>query len=277
MMNRLLPGIASLLTLLPLTLVAEERVGDVHYFEQPHSISAVEGREVHQLFELPEPGITSPVYALKGMVRYDDVEGDAFLQMDSSFGDKGTFFSKSLAPAGPLRKISGSSDWRAFTLPFFANAGDQAGDAPMLPDRVSLSVVLPGAGTISIRDVKLFQYAAGENPLADGGAFIGDRMAGMVGGIGGAFIGLWGALLGVLSGRGKARTFVLGSANLLLILGVASIILGIAALATSQPGYMQFTLLLTGFILIVVFGKLRGTLAARYEQMELQRMRAMDA
>ena len=39
---------------------------------------------------------------------------------------------------------------------------------------------------------------------------------------------------------------------------------------------LYFPLLLIGVILVVVFGKLRGTLFARYEQLELQRMQSMD-
>jgi hypothetical protein len=42
-------------------------------------------------------------------------------------------------------------------------------------------------------------------------------------------IGLWGALIGVLSSRAKARRFVLGSANALRVIGIASHVGGAAA------------------------------------------------
>jgi hypothetical protein len=35
-------------------------------------------------------------------------------------------------------------------------------------------------------------------------------------------------------------------------------------------------MLLIGILLVVVFGKMRGSLSARYEQLELQRMQSMD-
>ena len=182
---------------------AEELVKAVSFTGDPLTITAVPGGPLHVLMELPDPGISSPVYALKGMLRYDDVQGDAFLQLDNDFGDMGTFFTKSLAATGPLGKISGSSDWRAFVLPFYANTGDQAGGVAPLPEKLTLSLYLPGPGTVSIADVGLYQYADGEDPLgmiaqADGQWF-DNRSAALIGGIGGTLLGLWGALIGIVS------------------------------------------------------------------------------
>lgn len=264
------------LLLLPMSLPAEELLSDVYFANEPITVTAVPREQQQLLLELPDPGITLPVYALKGMVRYDDVQGEGFLQMDSQFGDAGIFFTKSLATAGPLGKLSGSSDWRPFVLPFFANSGDQADSAAPPPDKLTLSLVLPGAGTVSIRDVGLYQYASGEDPLQAAGQWFGDRSAGLLGGIGGVLIGLWGALIGVLSSRGKARHFVLGSANALLVIGIASLVGGVAAVATAQPYAVYYPLLLVGIILVVVFGKMRGNLSARYEQLELKKMQSMD-
>ena len=122
------------LLLLSSSLQAEELVSAVTFAEEPLTITAVPGEPLQLLIELPDPAISSPVYALKGMVRYENVQGDGFLQLDSHFGEAGTFFSKSLAAAGPLGKLSGSSDWRPFVLPFYANSGDQAEySGPRLP------------------------------------------------------------------------------------------------------------------------------------------------
>ena len=240
------------------------------------TVTAVPGEQPQLLLELSDPGISSPVYAVKGMVRYDDVQGDGFLQLDSHFGDAGIFFTKSLATAGPLGKLSGSSDWRPFVLPFFVNSGDQADSAAPLPDTLTLSLVLPGAGTVSISDVGLYQYASGEDPLRATGQWFSDSSAGLLGGICGALLGLWGALIGVLSSRGKARRFVLGSANTLLVIGIASLVGGVVAVATAQPYSLYYPLLLIGIVLVVVFGKMRGNLSARYEQLELKKMQSMD-
>ena len=264
------------LLLMSVSLQAEELVGAVSFAEEPLTVTAVPGEQLQLLLELPDPGITLPVYALKGMVRYDDVQGDGFLQLDSHFGELGTFFSKSLATAGPLGELSGSSDWRPFVLPFYANSGDQADSAAPLPEKLTLLLVLPGEGTVSIKDVGLYQYASGEDPLQAAGQWFGGRSAGLIGGIGGAVIGLWGALIGILASRGKARHFVLGSANALFVIGFASLAGGVVAAATAQPYAVYYPLLLIGIILVVVFGKMRGNLSARYEQLELKKMQSMD-
>jgi len=268
-------ALLSLLVLSP-SLQAEAPVKDLSFFEIPLTITAVPGKQRHLLIVLPEPGISSPVYALKGMIRYENVQGDAFLQMDNHFGELGTFFSKSLAADGPLGKISGSSDWRPFVLPFYANSGDQADGASPIPDELTLALYLPGTGTLSIRDVGLYQYASGENPLQASGQWSGNRSAGLLGAIGGALLGVWGALIGVLSSRGKARRFVLTSANAILIIGIASLVGGAVAFATGQPYAVYFPLLLIGIIVFVVIGKLRRDLSARYEQLELKKMQSMD-
>lgn len=258
-------------------LPAEDLVKAVSFAEEPLSVSAVPGEQFQLLIELDEPGISSSVYALKGMIRYAGVQGDGFLQMDNHFGERGTFFTKSLAPSGPLGRISGSSDWRPFTLPFNASGGDPAGGAAPLPEKLSLALYLPGPGTVSIRDVALYQYAAGEDPLGSTRQWFSNRDAGLLGGIGGALLGLWGALIGIVASRGLARGFVLASANAMLVLGIVCLVGGVSALATSQPYAVYYTLLLIGIMLVVVMGKLRGTLSARYEQLELKKIQSMDA
>lgn len=268
------------LVMLSLPTQAEELVKAVSLAEDPLTITAVPGERTHLLIELPEPGISSPVYALKGMVRYDGVQGDAFLQLDNHFGAKGTFFSKSLAPNGPLGKISGSSDWRPFVLPFYANSGDQADGEMLLPERLTLSLYLPGSGTVSLAEVGLYQYANGEDPMQmfmQAGQWFSNRTAGWIGGIGGTLLGLWGALIGIVSSRGKARSFAVGSANALLFIGIASLIAGIVALGMAQPYAVYYPLLLLGVIIVAVMAMLRRTLSARYEHLELKRMQSMDA
>jgi hypothetical protein len=244
--------------------------------EDTVSITATPGEQFRPLIELENPGITSAVYALKGMIRYENVEGDGFLQLDSHFGAKGTFFTKSLAPAGPLGKISGSSDWRPFLLPFYANSGDQAGGASPLPEKLSLGLYLPGSGAVSIRGLGLYQYAAGEDPLQATGQWMTERDSSLLGAIGGSLLGIWGALIGVISARGKGRRFVLGSAMALLFVGFASIVIGVVALAAAQPYGVYSLFLLIGILLVALMAVLRRTLSMRYEQLELKRMQSMD-
>lgn len=269
----------SFLLISPL-LQAEEQVRALSFFEEPKTITAVPGKTRHLLVVMPEPGISSPVYALKGMIRYENVKGDAFLQMDNNYGETGTFFTKSLAAEGPMGKITGGSDWRPFVLPFYAGSGDQDAASPVL-EELTLSLHLPESGSVSIRDVEVYQYASGEDPLQlamhTSGQWFSERRAGLIGGIGGALLGLWGVLIGVLSSRGKARQLVLGSANALLFVGIASLVSGVVALVATQPYAVYFPLLLIGVIVVAITATLRGRLAAQYEQLELKRMQSMDA
>jgi hypothetical protein len=265
------------LLVLSLSSQAEERLGAVSFAVEPLTVKAIPDEERRTLLELADPGISSPVYALKGMLRYDDVQGEAYLQLDSHFGEQGTFFTKGLAASGPLARISGSSEWREFVLPFHASSGEQADSALPLPEKLSLSLYLPGTGTVSVRDVGLYQYVGGEDPLQGGGQWFSSRNAGLLGGVGGGLLGLWGALIGVLASSGRARGFVLASAHTLLVIGIASLVGGVVALAMAQPYAVYYPLLLIGIILIAVMGRLRGTLSARYEQIELKRMQSMDA
>jgi hypothetical protein len=273
--------VKTILTLLCLSfanpLLAGERLSTVTLSEEPLTVVAVSGKPYQPIVEIADPGISAPVYALKGMIRYANVQGDGYLELDSHFGDKGTFFTRSLAASGPLGKLSGNSDWRQFVLPFNASSGDPADGTSRLPEKLSLALYLPGLGSVSLRNVALYQYAIGENPLQPDGQWFGSRSAGLIGGIGGTLLGLWGGLIGVLSSRGKARTFALASAKALLLLGIASTILGVVAWAAGQPNAVYYPLLFIGVIIIAVIGTLRKTLALRYEQLELKKMQSMDA
>lgn len=238
-------------------------------------IQAVAGQEQQTLLQLSQLGISAPVYALTGRVRYDGISGDGYLQLDNHFGDKGTFFTKSLATSGPLQSLSGSSDWREFVLPFYANQGN-ATDAPT-PDALTLSLYLPGSGTVALRELALYQYAANEDPLGIGGFAIGMNVMIWVGAIGGVLVGLWGALVGYLVPRAKARGFVLGSASLLIVAGFVALAGGVFAVIDGQPYAVYYPLLLLGGILVLVVGGIRMHLPRRYEAVELQKMHAMDA
>ncbi|MDJ0910994.1 MAG: hypothetical protein QNI99_17565 [Woeseiaceae bacterium] len=238
-------------------------------------VDATPGERQQTLLHLSDPGVSMAVYAVKGMIRYD-VEADGYLQLDSNFGDRGTFFTKGLHTQGPLAAISGSSGWRPFALPFFADGGDQSDGVAPTPEALTLSVHLPGSGYVELRDVTLYQYADGENPIDLGSSFVGIGMTTLIGAIGGTLVGLWGALVGFLVPRGRARGFVINSATVLVIAGILVFFGGLYALGTGQPYDVYYPLLLLGAILVFVVGWLRAGLPRRYEAVELQKMQAMD-
>lgn len=104
-----------------------------------------------------------------------------------------------------------------------------------------------------------------------------DQSGGWIGGIGGGLIGVLGGTIGVLAGCGKARRFVLALTAVLILVGAICLIVGAVAWALGQPYAVYYPLLLGGAILVFVCGLNLPALRRRYQQMELQKMAAMDA
>lgn len=287
-MNRIF---TMLLMMCATAVYGEEQVASIS-FEDAHAAGMLKSGSVNEdnvlifragengidapIIALPKPAVTMQTYAVRGLIRYSDVIGNGYLQMDNDFGDRGTFFTKSLAPGGPLGAITGSSDWRPFVLPFFASPGDQSAPALPSPENLTLSLHLPGSGTVEMKNVALHQYAAGENPLPQAGLAGNGRTLGLVGGISGAVLGLWGAVIGTLSGLGRGRTFVMASISLFGILGAASVIAGVGGLITGQRSELTLALILVGVLMLAVLG-MRRSIRRRYEEHELRRMRSVDA
>lgn len=293
-MNRraLLALAAACWLLLPSTVWSEEIVRRISWPEVAAAkalkagtvVSDPEGarlRLVHEgsapatlpLLTIERPGIRSARYAVRGRVRYERV-ADGYLEMWNHV-PAGSYFSRSLADSGPLRRLQGSSGWRAFVLPFFNRDG-----APP-PDRLVLNLVLAGPGTVEIGSLELVQFAPGEDPLASStgepGAWWSGRQAGALGAIGGTALGTLGALVGWLGSAGRARGFVLGTLKGLAWLGLGALVLGLAAVLQGQPYQVYYPLVLLGGIGGATGFVLPRSLSKRYEELELRRMQALDA
>jgi hypothetical protein len=214
-----------------------------------------------------QPKITTDFYAVTGEVRYDNVEGDGFLEMWSHFGETATYFSRTLGITGPMAKLTGNSDWRAFTLPFNAKG------ASSRPSKLVVNVYLPGKGSVFLRNLKLVQSTA----ATQSGAGWSGRTAGIVGGVGGVLIGCLGALIEWLAVRGKAQRFVVNAVRVLIGVGVASALGGLAAVALRQPYGVWYALLLIGVLPVVIFPFRLRRYQDRYREIELRRMASMDA
>ncbi len=222
------------------------------------------------LFVIEQPGIGGPVYALRGEVRGENVEGQAYLEMWNFFPRGGAYFSRTLAPAGPMASLRGTFAFRAFVLPFTAESG-------MQPEKLAVNVAFPGRGTVTLGPLRLVELGPGDDPLLPSGAWLTSRQIGLVGGIGGGFLGLMGALVGILASRGEARSLVLAVLRGMLAVGIASL----AALAvgwwSGQPSAVLFLFFLVGVICSAVPAGLLGTVRRKYEELELRRMKALDA
>ena len=224
-----------------------------------------------KLLDLPQPGITSPSYAIDGQLKYEGVAGAGYLEMLNHFPDGKVYFTKTLAAFGAMRSIQGSSDWRAFSLPFTVR--DDSGWLEDRPVKLEVNLVLPGKGVVYVRSLSLAQDAV-ENQAK---AWWGARAAGWMGGLFGGTMGVLGAITGILASRGKARGFVLFVYWGLLGVGLCLLAAGIFAVVCHQPCAVYYTLLFTGGLFSILTLLLMPVIRRRYQEQELRRMSAADA
>jgi hypothetical protein len=198
-------------------------------------------------------------------VRYRDVKGDAYLEMWSVF-EEGHFFTRTLDVAGPLQKITGSSDWRDFLL-FFDATGAKAP-----PKRLIVNIVLPGAGEVSLTGLSVVELDPSDFAGSDPSRFVG-----LWGGIAGSVLGITGGLLGWLASAGRAKGLVIGGLQGMMAVGGASLAVGIFALVRGTPPAVSYSFLLLGVIAMLVPAAALPGIRKRYEQIELRRLSALDA
>jgi hypothetical protein len=231
------------------------------------------------LLTIEKPRITSAVYELTGEVRYDDVKGDGYLEMWNYFPPvkpglpEGEYFSRTLGDAGQMGKISGTSDWREFSLPF-----DRTG-ASGPPTRLRFNLVLPGRGTFYIGPVKLLELpkAKSASEMIYPNEWWSAPMTGKLFGWGGGVVGCLGGLCGWLAAKGKGRAFVIAILAGLTVLGTVLGVGGLLALGLGQPFFVWLPMLFTALLLLAVCPAHLRHFRRRYEELELRRMAAIDA
>lgn len=235
-----------------------------HVIEGAAEVTAEAAGGTFPLVTIDVPDLGTVGYAIRGDVRYAQVDGPAYLEMWSVFADGGRYFSRTLGTEGPMAALDGSSDWRSFELPFYLQ-----GAAP--PERLEISVVLPGAGTVAVGPISLIRLDAAALPAAGRGSAIG-----AIGAVVGVTIGLLGALIGVLAYRGRGRRFVLPVMTIAAGLGVVLMVVSVVAALSGQDQDVIFALLLPGAILAMAFGLALRPVRRGYAEAELRRMRAID-
>jgi hypothetical protein len=228
----------------------------------------VRGPATEQVWVVESPALSGDQYAITGSVAYDQVEGDAFLEMWSVFPDGSRYFSRTLDEQGPMAKLRGSSPARPFVLPFFLTP-----DSPR-PLRLELNVVLPAGGRVVLRELRL---GSGGAATAAPGAWWSDQTAGWIGGAAGSAVGLLGAAIGTLCTLGRGRRFVMAGLLALGVSGLALLAVGLVALALGQPYAVWYPLVLMGVLDPVLAFSLLPTARRRFEEIELRRMQALDA
>lgn len=105
--------------------------------------------------------------------------------------------------------------------------------------------------------------------------------AGLVGGVIGSLVGLWGAAVGTLSSllipRCRGRGWLMGLLRGGLVAGGLLVAVGFAALMAGQPGYVGFVFGLSGVMLGGLAAAFLPVLGRRYRLAEEQRMDRQDA
>jgi hypothetical protein len=188
------------------------------------------------ILSIDHPYVPGLVYRISGTVEYSDVEGEGYLEMESTFPEGEQAVTRALDPEGSLGKLSGSSGPRFFALPVQLAAG-----APP-PSRLVLSVVLPGRGQVKLSDLRLSGNGGSGGPQKTGWS------ARALGVAGGAVVAVLSATIGVLVGLRRYRRFAEGLLILLLGLGVAALGAGARALSLGMPRELWLPLLVLGFL-----------------------------
>jgi hypothetical protein len=233
-----------------------------------------------QLLRITNPPISKMLYAVTGEIKYEGVKGEGFLEMWNCYPpDKpgmfeNKYFSRTLGELGDMGKITGTSNWRTFMLPF-----DRTGSKAK-PTRLEINVVLPAQGTVYLGPIKLVEYDGDLGLQKQGGAagaWWPDSAAGWIGGIGGSVLGCLGSLLAVLAAKGRCRGFVIWTSLTLIAMGIIAAVAGVAAVTIGQPYAVWFPLVLLGVLLLSILPFRLRQYQKGYADLEMRRMASMDA
>ena len=232
-----------------------------------------------QLLKVLNPAITKKLYAIAGEVKYEGVRGTGYLEMWNYFPPakpgmvEAAYFSRTLGDSGEMGKLTGTSGWRRFMLPF-----DRSG-ASGPPTRLEINLFLPTQGTVYLSAVQLAEYTGtfGVTQTGSANAWWPDWTGALIGGIGGCVLGCLGGLSSWLAFKGKGRGFVLATLKSLIALGVVSAVTGFVALSLRQPYGVWFAPLLLGVILLAILPFRLKRYQQRYEDLEMRKMTALDA
>lgn len=226
------------------------------------------GTQTIPLCEIVAPAITTPSYAVRGKVRYENVVGVGFLEMWNHFKGGGQYFSRTMDTSGPMGMVTGTSPEREFILPFHT-----LGQAPA-PTKLVINLVLNGPGTVEIGPLELvpIDELAGMN----GTDWWSGQTGGLIGGLGGSLLGLLGALVGALSSMGKGRRLVFVLSGTVAAIGVVVLTVGIVAISTGQSYNVYYPLMLLGGMMCLGGIVSLCVSPARFRSHELRRMQALD-
>ncbi|NMC62150.1 MAG: hypothetical protein GYA55_03185 [SAR324 cluster bacterium] len=201
---------------------------------------------------------------IEGKIKSEALTGQGYLEMLSTFPNGQTYFSRTLSKKGPQAALSGSFDWRPFSLPFIRSKNSPA------PNLLSFNIKAPKGAVLYLSEIKLLQGAT----LDEG--WLSREELGLIGGVLGGVLGCLGGLIGLLSAKGKAQNLVKLIIALCIILALGLLVTGLLAALYSQPEYMYTSLLISGAFLILLFVFVQRSVSKCYQEIELRRIKAQD-
>jgi hypothetical protein len=221
------------------------------------------------LLKISDPSVIRKTYFLvcevktKGVFGFENKQSSLSLMCSlppATFGGDGrTIDAKTINNS--IGTIYGTSKWRSIQFAVDRNAIEG------LPTHLELHLEMLGRGTIYLRPIRLYGVA---------GSWWSPEQTSLIGGIGGSLIGCFGALLGILASKGKARNFVLTTMKIFIVLGILLTIAGFVAVMSKQPYAVWYALLLPGVILTLVFSLNLPSIQRRYDELEIRRMTSVD-
>jgi len=103
-----------------------------------------------RLYELVNPPAEDCILNYRAMMKTENVEGQAYLEMWCRLPGEGESFSK-----GYHHAMKGSNDWAKVETPFFIQKGQRT-------DLIKLNLVIEGKGTVRLRNIEVVA-----NPLPE--------------------------------------------------------------------------------------------------------------
>ena len=216
---------------------------------------------------------SSRLFGVTGLVRYDGVGAQGYLELINHLSTGGFFFSRGLAAVGPMRALQGSSDWRPFFLP-----ADARGAEPFVTS-VDLNLTLPAGGSVALAEVAIMNFGS-EEEINSYMQELFSREQGSssfpASGIIGGIFGVAGAAAGLLTALGRGRKVV--AALLVTSVGAGVVLLATAVLQLVQGATFaaEFGNLLCGVLLTVIAGAYYRPTMKRFQDAEFRKMAAMD-
>jgi len=217
------------------------------------------------ILKISDPSVIKNAYFLVCEVKYENVTKQSVLSLScflppAALGSDGRKIDVR-AKNDRYGFIEVTSNWKPLQFPVARDALEG------LPTQLEAHLDMPGRGTIYIRPIRL---------LGVTGSWWSPQQIALIGGIGGSVIGCFGALLGLLASKGKARTFVLTTMKIFIVLGILLTIAGFVAVVSNQPYAVWYALLLPGVILTLVFSLTLPSIQRRYDELEIRRMTSVD-